>query len=113
MSRVPIRLNSRSKFHAKRTNGYASKRESTRAAELHLAQTCGMISDLREQVSYELLPAQREIGFNRPLRYVADFVYRDRDGIEVIEDVKGFRTREYRIKKRLMWQVHKIAIRES
>jgi hypothetical protein len=33
--------------------------------------------------------------------YVADFAYTDRQGRRVVVDVKGFRTKEYRIKVKL------------
>ena len=41
-----------------------------------------------------------------------DFVYQE-DGHTVVEDCKGFRTPEYRIKKKLMLWVHGIKIRET
>ena len=48
----------------------------------------------------------------RPVDYIADFVYRDKDGNEVVEDVKGVRTRVYVIKRKLMLWRHGIRIRE-
>jgi hypothetical protein len=45
--------------------------------------------------------------------YVADFVYIDcTTGLEVVEDAKGFKTREYKKKKRLMLKIQKIKIKE-
>jgi hypothetical protein len=46
--------------------------------------------------------------------YVADFVY-DEDGATIVEDFKSpaSRTPLYRLKKRLMWAVHGIDIREA
>ena len=102
-----------SKYRAVRTNGYASKKEAARAAELHILLKAGIIFDLKEQVRYELIPADKEAGFPRPICYVADFTFTDvKDGF-VVEDVKGFKTPVYNLKKRLMWQVHKIKIREG
>ena len=48
----------------------------------------------------------------RPVRYVADFVYLE-NGIEVVEDCKGVRTKEYVIKRKLMLFLKGIRIRET
>lgn len=113
----------RNKYGAKRTGSHASAKEHRRASELKLWQRAGVISDLREQVPYELIPAQYgECGkdskgktvrvlIERPCRYIADFVY-EMDGQTVVEDTKGFRTPEYIIKRKLMLAVHGIRIRE-
>jgi hypothetical protein len=61
MSRIPIRLPSRAKYHAKRTDGYASKAEATRAAQLELYPCIATIRDLRKQPKY-LLISKDEIG---------------------------------------------------
>ena len=114
----------RPKYGNKRTGGHASKREHNRAAQLKLWQRAGVISELREQVRFELIPAQYgECGVDlkgkpcRPLlekscSYVADFVYKDSEGRTVVEDTKGVRTKEYIIKRKLMLYVHGIKIRE-
>jgi hypothetical protein len=44
---------------------------------------------------------------------VADFVYIDESGVEVVEDVKGYKTPEYKAKKKLMESQHQIVIRET
>lgn len=46
-----------SKYHAVKTNGYDSAREAERARQLHLLQQAGAISELQEQVRFELIPA--------------------------------------------------------
>ena len=48
----------RNKYGNERVGGHASKKEHYRAAQLRLMERAGLISDLREQVSYELIPAQ-------------------------------------------------------
>ena len=88
---------------------FDSKREAERWRELRLLERAGEISDLRRQVRYELVP---KMPGERPVDYIADFVYRDKDGNEVVEDVKGVRTREYIIKRKLMLWRHGIRIRE-
>lgn len=103
------------KYHAEKSGGYDSRKEHRRANELRLMQRAGLISNLREQVSYELIPAQRSgTGklLERSCRYVADFVYTDKDGNTVVEDTKGVRTDVYRIKRKLMLYVHGIHITE-
>lgn len=113
------------KYHAKKSGGYDSVKEHRRANELKMMQRAGLISDLREQVSYELIPAQYSecydgdhqrmvrIKLEQPCRYIADFVYTDnRTEQTIVEDTKGVRTKEYIIKRKLMLKVHGIRIRE-
>jgi len=103
------------KYRNKPTNGYASKKEARRAAELKLLQAAGTIAHLREQVRYELIPKQvgpNDIFFEHALTYTADFVYVDSEGFEVVEDVKGHKTKEYVIKRKLMLFLKGIRIKE-
>ncbi len=85
----------------------------------------GQISNLREQVRFELIPAQYgecgkdfkgktvKVLLERACSYVADFVYYDNDsGQTVVEDTKGVRTKEYVIKRKLMLQKYGIRIKE-
>jgi hypothetical protein len=109
-----------SKYGNKRTNGYASKREAKRAAELKLLEKASEIIKLREQVKYELIPAQYVDGkcVERACNYVADFVYvepgyRPFQDIQIVEDAKGYRDPVYRIKRKLMLHVHGVRIRET
>lgn len=92
---------------------FDSQREYNRYRELVLLQRAGQISDLERQVKIELIPSQRVDGkvVERPCTYVADFVYRE-GGKTVVEDTKGFRTKDYIIKRKLMLYVHGIRIRE-
>ena len=105
------------KYRNRPTDGYASKREAKRAAALRLMQEAGQIRDLREQVEFLLIPRQtRPDGTaERSCSYWADFVYDEwtADGWRrVVEDVKGVRTPDYVIKRKLMLFVHGVAIRE-
>lgn len=103
------------KYGAKKVGGHASKREHKRAGELKLMQFAGEISNLREQVSYELIPEQKDKDGNlleHSCRYIADFVYNDKRGNLVVEDTKGFQTKEYKIKRKLMLFIHGIRIVE-
>ena len=44
--------------------------------------------------------------------YYADFVYLTREGKRIVEDVKGVRTPDFVIKRKLMLYIHKIKIKE-
>ncbi len=102
-----------SKYKNIKTNGYASKREASRAQELKLMERAGHISELREQVEFVLAPSVHVQGRKRqPLRYYADFVYAQ-NGKEIIEDVKGTVTDIYRIKRHLMKSVLGLDILET
>ena len=96
------------KYNAKKVSvdgiEFDSKKEAIRYQELLLLQKAGEIYMLERQKVYELLPAQREpdtVGkrggvikgklLERAVEYVADFVYTDKNGKTVVEDVKGFR----------------------
>lgn len=88
----------------------ASKKEANRRAELYMLQRAGEISELREQVPFELIPKQPG---ERNCVYIADFVYKDKNGIETVEDTKGYRPPEYVIKRKLMLYLKGIKILET
>ena len=48
----------KNKYGAQRVGGHASQKEHDRSNQLKLWQRAGVISNLCEQVSYELIPAQ-------------------------------------------------------
>lgn len=103
---------------------FDSLKEYRRWKELALLQQAGQISGLQRQVKFVLIPAQYEeipdpkTGkikrkcVERECTYRADFVYL-KDGEKVVEDSKGFRTPDYKIKKKLMLYMHKIKILET
>lgn len=96
---------------------FHSKKEGKRYEELKLMQGAGIISNLRCQVKYPLLPSQRKDGkvVERGISYIADFVY-EQDGNVVIEDVKGYRDggayRVFSIKRKLMLWFHGLDVKE-
>lgn len=111
---APASPRRRSKYGAVKSGGYDSRKEHRRANELKLMQRAGLISNLRQQVKYVLIPTQRDPAGNlleKECSYYADFVY-DKNGVSVVEDTKGFRTPEYRIKRKLMLRIHGIVIKE-
>lgn len=105
---------------------FDSQREALRYKELTFLISDGIISNLRRQVKYVLIPAQREpstIGprggvkpgklIEKECSYIADFVYTVVEtGETVVEDTKGFRTKDYLIKRKLMLFVYGIKIKE-
>ena len=103
-----------SKYGNVKCRGHDSKKEAKRAQELWLLQRAGKISNLRQQVSFELIPAQYIDGrcVERSCRYVADFVY-EMDGKTVVEDTKGFKTPEYVIKRKILLWRYGIRIKET
>ena len=120
----------KNKYHSKKVEFdgivFDSKKEAKRFAELSLLEKAGTIQDLQRQVKFILIPAQREpdtVGarggikkgktIEKECAYIADFVYKDLTLNEtVVEDTKGFRTKDYIIKRKLMLYVHKIRTKE-
>lgn len=102
----------KSKYHAKKTEvdgiTFASRKEAARYQELRLLERGGVITDLRLQVPFVLV---EKSCYGRAIKYVADFVYIE-DGQMVVEDVKGYRTDVYKLKKRLLAE-RGIEIRET
>jgi hypothetical protein len=92
---------------------FDSVKEFKRFCELSLLERAGEVTDLKRQVRFELIPSQRIDGkvVERPVHYIADFVYQE-DGHTVVEDTKGFKTKDYILKRKLMLHVHGIRIRE-
>ena len=80
---------------------FDSKAEANRYRELYLLESAGEIEDLILQPEYELIPAFTKNGKRyRKIMYIADFQYRKGDDI-FVEDVKGYKTEVYKIKKKL------------
>lgn len=110
-----------SKYRNQRASDYDSKKEKRRSDELKLLERASLISDLKEQVRFELIPSQYAIvnGKKKCIEqscfYIADFTYIE-NGILIVEDVKSPITRSnpvYIIKRKLMLHVHGIKIREK
>ena len=96
---------------------FDSQREARRYFDLRVLEAAKRIKDLKRQVKYVLIPAQRDENgklLEREVAYIADFVYYDLAlGQEIVEDCKGFRTADYKIKRKLMLWVHGIRIVET
>lgn len=119
-----------SKYHSKKVTTaeglvFDSKKEYRRYCELKMMEASGLISDLQRQVKFVLIPEQREpdtIGkrggihkgklLERECSYMADFVYKLPTGETIVEDTKGMRLSDYKIKRKLMLYVKHIRIKE-
>lgn len=122
-----------SKYHNRKITRdgetFDSVREYNRWCELKLMERAGEVKDLKRQVKFVLVPAQREKVWNdqkkryedgkvieREVSYVADFVYTNRLGFMVVEDTKGYRKGTaydvFVIKRKLMLYFHRIRIKE-
>lgn len=81
---------------------FASKMEANRYVILKQMQREKKISNLELQPSFLLQDGFARDGKKyRPIVYVADFRYKVGDRV-VVEDVKGFKTPEYKLKKKLL-----------
>lgn len=96
----------RSKYNAKKTEVdgiiFDSKKEAARYKELCLLVRAKEISRLILQPRFVLQDRFVYGGrAQRKIEYIADFKYTEKDGTEVVEDVKGDKTPVYMIKKKL------------
>lgn len=123
----------RSKYNAKKVWIDGIKFDSQREGEYYLLykemEAKGEISDLRLQVPFTLLPkiteeyeeikhlktkdkvVKKERVIQNATTYKADFVF-TKDGEEMVVDVKGRRTKEYELKKKMMFALLGIRITE-
>lgn len=112
-----------SKYSAKKItyNGekFDSKKELRRYLELKLLERTGDIWDLQRQVRFKLIPSQHDKTgkiIERQCDYIADFVYEEntKNGVRLtVEDTKGYRTKDYIIKRKLMLYIYGIRIKET
>ena len=127
MSRLPVRMDtksarkiglSRSKYRvdhspegkAKRTvDGilFASQKEAKVYRDFKLLERAGKLESLVLQMRYPLVVEGRLV-----CTYVADFVVKPVGKPLEIYDAKGYRTREYKLKKKLFEALMGIQIRE-
>ena len=108
---------------------FHSVKEAKRWRELLLMEKSGAITELKRQVAFTVIPAQREtieryspktgkrlkdkeVIVERECAYIADFTYKQ-DGKLVVEDTKGYKTPEYKIKRKLLLLVYGIRIKET
>ena len=96
-----------SKYRARKTEVdgilFDSKKEAERYKTLSALQEEEKISHLELQKKYIVLPSCKyeDMPSERAVTYKADFYYINNEGREVVEDVKGFKTKDYIIKRKL------------
>lgn len=103
----------RTKYNNKKTNVngilFDSKKEADRYVLLTHRADIGEVVDIHLQVPFVFALEGKKM-----FTYKADFVYFDKVANKiVVEDVKGFRTPLYKLKKKLIEQQHKIQITET
>ena len=109
----------KSKYHSRKITRdgetFDSIKEYHRWCELKVLERAGLIADLERQVKFTLIPSQKDPVTNKVIErecsYIADFVYHE-NGNTIVEDTKGFKTKDYIIKRKLMLWVHGIRIKE-
>lgn len=94
----PVRRN---KYKNVKTNGYDSKHEAEKAAELHLMEKAGQVT-VMEQIPFRLIDC----------KYIADFVLLYPNGKYEVLDAKGAKTKEYILKKKMLKKLWNIDIQE-
>ena len=83
---------------------FDSLKEAKRYGELKLLLKAGKIKNLRLQPEFILQPSFKRNGKTiRAIKYIADFSYTDKEGNEVIEDTKGYKTEIFRLKEKLFY----------
>jgi len=88
---------------------FASYVECGRYRYLKLIERLGEIKNLTLQPKFDFtLPNVKKKLFT----YIADFAYTDKKNNQIIEDLKGFKTPIYRLKKKLIEAQHNIKITE-
>lgn len=98
----------RHKFNAKRCEydgiKFASKKEQRRYVELRSLESAGEISFFLRQIPMHLTGG---------IKYVCDFLIFWSDGTVTFEDVKGYRTDIYKLKKKQVESTYPIKIIET
>lgn len=104
------------KYHNKKIvvegKTFDSKKEAERYQALKMLENANIISNLSRQVPFELIPKQKN---ERAVKYIADFVYVEvTTGKIIVEDVKGFKTDVYKLKRKLFkWRYPEYEFLES
>ena len=123
-----------SKYHNRKVTvdgiTFDSAKEANRYKELKVLERAGQVHDLQLQVKFKLIPAQREWTdettksgkpkkgkvIEHEVSYIADFTYKNRYGLLVVEDVKGYKKGEayalFVLKRKLMLWIHGIRVKE-
>jgi len=85
---------------------FSSSKEAKRYKDLRLLEKAGVIQKLKRQVVFRL-----DVNGVHICDYWADFTYNQKGF--VVEDSKGYRTKEYKLRAKLMLAIHQIKILET
>jgi hypothetical protein len=108
------RLHPRNKYRARKVEAdghtFDSTAEYNRYLQLRDMQSNGEIRDLQVHPRFEIIPRFRDWTgkHHGATHYEADFRYTDRQGHDVVEDVKGVRTKDYAIKRKLWLSLYSL-----
>lgn len=93
---------------------FDSKKEFERYSYLKLLERAKLITEVKTQVPFIILDDYELNGKkHKGIKYIADFCYIDtQTGKYIVEDAKGFRTKEYKLKKKLFESKYRIEIKE-
>lgn len=81
---------------------FDSKAEAKYYMYLKSEKQAGRIADIKLQPEFKLLPTFRKNGTTfRSIVYIADFLVTYPDGRQEVIDVKGYRTSEFNMKRKL------------
>jgi len=84
---------------------FQSKKEGARYLVLKMMETAGLIAGLQLQVPFEL-----NKGGTHSLKYIADFTYYE-NSLQIVEDAKGYKTKLFKKKMKLMEKIYDIKIK--
>lgn len=95
------------KYHNKKATAdgitFDSKKERDYYCELKMLKMAGKIKDFDLQVPFELQPSFKYKGKTiRAIKYIADFVITYPDGKIEVVDTKGYRTKDYLLKRKML-----------
>lgn len=97
----------RHKYGAKKTtidgHTFDSKREAQYYNDLKLLQRVGVVVEVKLQPKFELQPGFKHRGRKiLPITYTADFLVTYKDGRVEVVDVKGMKTQQYQLRKKML-----------
>lgn len=82
---------------------FDSIKEKNYYCELKVLRMAGEVIEFERQVTFELQPKFKHVGkTERAIKYIADFVVKYKDGRTVVVDTKGFKTKEYLLKRKML-----------
>ena len=102
----------KNKYNAKKItidgHDFPSTREAERYCELKLFLRAKEIRNLELQPRFLLQDGfvDKEGNEHKKIEYVADFMYVDKDGKTIVEDVKGVLTDVYKLKKKMFLKIY-------